>query len=58
MRTIFYLFDLSIGQFVDSYEGIDDEPPEKAKADAQALADQTEHKFVLARGKLFFEKEK
>lgn len=57
MKTIFYLIDLHEGKMVESYEGKDDEPPEKAIKDAEARAEKIGHTCTLARGKLFFQKD-
>jgi hypothetical protein len=57
MRTIFHLVDITDKKLLDNiYMGEDDEPPEKAKTEAQQQANETGHEFMLTRGKYFFKK--
>lgn len=57
-NTIFYLIDLRDEKEIGVYDGDGDEPPAIATAAAQKHLDETGHVCVLARGKLFFQKDK
>lgn len=55
MRTIWYLLNLTHKSVVDSFEGRADEQPELGLEIGEKLCRETGDKFVLARGKVFFQ---
>ena len=56
VKTIFYLIDLADRKEIQSYQGVDDTPPDEAIRHAKGRAERTGNTHVLAVGTLFFEK--